>query len=68
LASDNGRYITVTPERAILSVGDGWPLHMAVINKVLAVSLPERLLSGRFASKTAVRFQNGNGQLELEAF
>jgi hypothetical protein len=31
LASGHGRYITVTPERAIVSVGE-WPLHIAVIN------------------------------------
>jgi hypothetical protein len=31
LASGHGRYITVTPERTILSVGE-WPLHIAVIN------------------------------------
>jgi hypothetical protein len=31
LASDHGRYLTVTPERTLLSVGE-WPLHTAVIN------------------------------------
>jgi hypothetical protein len=31
LASGYGRYITVTPERALVSVGE-WPLHIAVIN------------------------------------
>jgi hypothetical protein len=31
LASGHGRYITVTPEREILSVGE-WPLHISVIN------------------------------------
>jgi hypothetical protein len=31
LASGHGRYIAVTPERALVSVG-GWPLHIAVIN------------------------------------
>jgi hypothetical protein len=31
LASGHGRYITVTPERTLLSVGE-WPLHIAVIN------------------------------------
>ena len=31
LASGHGRYITVTPERALVSVGE-WPLHIAVIN------------------------------------
>jgi hypothetical protein len=31
LASSNGRYIAVTPERALVSVVE-WPLHIAVIN------------------------------------
>jgi hypothetical protein len=31
LASSHGRYITVTPERTLVSVGE-WPLHIAVIN------------------------------------
>jgi hypothetical protein len=31
LASGHGRYITVTPERTLLSGGE-WPLHIAVIN------------------------------------
>jgi hypothetical protein len=31
LASGHGRYITVTPERKLVSVGE-WPLHIAVIN------------------------------------
>ena len=31
LASGHGRYITVTPERTLVSVGE-WPLHIAVIN------------------------------------
>jgi hypothetical protein len=31
LASGHGRYITVTTERTIVSVGE-WPLHIAVIN------------------------------------
>jgi hypothetical protein len=30
LASGHGLYITVTPERALLSVEE-WPLHIAVI-------------------------------------
>ena len=29
LANGHGRYITVTPERALVSVGE-WPLHIAV--------------------------------------
>jgi hypothetical protein len=31
LASGHGRYITVTPERTLVSVGE-LPLHIAVIN------------------------------------
>jgi hypothetical protein len=31
LASGHGRYIAVTPELAIVSVGE-WPLRIAVIN------------------------------------
>jgi hypothetical protein len=31
LASGHGRYMTVTPERTLFSVGE-WPLHVAVIN------------------------------------
>jgi hypothetical protein len=31
LASGHGRYKTVTPERAIVPVGE-WPLHVTVIN------------------------------------
>jgi hypothetical protein len=31
LASGHGRYLAVTPEQALLSVGE-WPLHIAVIN------------------------------------
>jgi hypothetical protein len=31
LASGHGRYITVTPERTLVSVGE-WSLHIAVIN------------------------------------
>jgi hypothetical protein len=31
LASGHGRYITVTPERTRVSVGE-WPLHIAAIN------------------------------------
>jgi hypothetical protein len=31
LASGHGRYIAVTPERALLSVWK-WPLHIAVID------------------------------------
>jgi hypothetical protein len=31
LTNGHGRYINVTPERTILSVGE-WPLHITVIN------------------------------------
>jgi hypothetical protein len=31
LTSGHGRYITVTPERTLLSVGK-WPLHIAIIS------------------------------------
>jgi hypothetical protein len=31
LTNGHGRYITVTPERALLSVGE-WPLHITVLN------------------------------------
>jgi hypothetical protein len=31
LVSGHGRYITVTPERTLVSFGE-WPLHIAVIN------------------------------------
>jgi hypothetical protein len=31
LTNDQGRYITVTPERTTVSVGE-WPSHEAVIN------------------------------------
>ena len=50
LASGHGRYITVTPERALVSVGE-WPLHIAV--KFLTVSLPKPP-SGGFGSETAI--------------
>jgi hypothetical protein len=47
LASGHGRYITVTPERALVSVGE-WPLHTAVIN------LPPRHFRNGFVTVTAV--------------
>jgi hypothetical protein len=31
LTNGHGRYITVTPERTLVSVGE-WPLHITVIN------------------------------------
>jgi hypothetical protein len=52
LTNGHGRYITVTPERELLSVGE-WPLHVAVINKFVAVSIPKRFRNGRFTSETA---------------
>ena len=51
LASGHGRYITVTPERALVSVGE-WPLHIAVT--FLTVSLPKPPCNGRFTSETAI--------------
>ena len=53
LASGHSRYITVTPERTLVSVGE-WPLHIAV-NKCVTVSLPKRFRNGSFTSETAVR-------------
>ena len=50
LANGHGRYITVTPERALVSVGE-WPLHIAV--KFLTVSLPKPPYGG-FRSETAI--------------
>jgi hypothetical protein len=51
LASGHGRYITVTPERTLLSVGE-WPLHIDI-----AISLPKRFRNGRFTSETATWIQ-----------
>ena len=66
LASDHGHYITVTPERALVSVG-GWPLQIYNRYKFVTVSLPERLRSVRFITETAVwRFQKRNGHLDPE--
>jgi hypothetical protein len=56
LASAHVRYITVTPERTILSVGE-WPLHIYSRYKFVTVSLPKRLRNGRFNSETATWFQ-----------
>ena len=50
LANGHGRYITVTPERALVSVGE-WPLHIAV--KVWTVSLPKPPYGG-FRSETSI--------------
>jgi hypothetical protein len=49
----HGRYITVTPERALSSVGGISVKYIAV--KFLAVSLPKTPCNGRFTSETAVR-------------
>jgi hypothetical protein len=55
LASDHGRYITVTPEQTLFSVGE-WPLHIAVKNLlpffVTAVSILKPPCGG-FRSETA---------------
>jgi hypothetical protein len=55
LASGHGRYITSTPERALVSVGE-WPLHIAVIN------------FNRFASETVTQrpFHMRNDHLDPE--
>ena len=52
LDNGHGRYITVTPERALVSVGK-WPLNLAL--KFLTVSLPKPLCDGRFTLEIAVR-------------
>jgi hypothetical protein len=54
LASGHGRYITVTPERTLLSAGE-WPLHTYSRYKFVTVSLPKRFRNGGFNSETAVR-------------
>jgi hypothetical protein len=54
LARGHGRYITVTPERTFVSVGE-WPLHSRY--KFLTVSLPKRFLNGRLTSETATWIQ-----------
>jgi hypothetical protein len=56
LASGHGRYIAVTPERTLVSVGE-WPLHINV--KFITVLLPKRLRNSRFGfrSKTATWIQ-----------
>jgi hypothetical protein len=68
LASGHGRYITVTTERTLVSVGE-WPLHIAYSRyNFLAASLPKRFRNGRFTSETAVRrFQKLNRHLDPEA-
>jgi hypothetical protein len=53
LTNGHGRYITVTPERTLVSVGE-WPLHIAVI--FVTVSLLKPPCSG-FRSETATWIQ-----------
>jgi hypothetical protein len=56
LASGHGRYITVTPEQTLVSVGE-WPLHITVIETcVTAVSLLKTPCSS-FKSETATWIQ-----------
>ena len=64
LANGHGRYITATPERALVSVGE-CPLHLAVT--FLNVSLPKPPCKGRFTSETAARrFQKRNRHMDPE--
>jgi hypothetical protein len=49
LTNGHGRYMTVTPEQTLVSVGE-WPLHIYCRYKFIAVSLPKRLRNGRFTS------------------
>jgi hypothetical protein len=58
LTNGHGRYITVTPERALLSDGE-WPLLYIYYKryKFVTASLPKRLRNGRFASETATWIQ-----------
>jgi hypothetical protein len=70
LTNGHGRYMAVTPERALASFGE-WPLHVTVTlyssYKFVTVSLLKRLHNGRFNSETAVRrFQKRNGHLDPE--
>jgi hypothetical protein len=41
LASGHSRYITVTPKRTLVSVGE-WPLNIIARYKFVTVSLPKR--------------------------
>ena len=53
LASGHGRYMTVAPERTLVSVGE-WPLHVTYSrHKFVTVSLPKRFRNGRCSSETA---------------
>jgi hypothetical protein len=70
LASGHGRYITVTPERTLVSVGE-WPLHVTCydrykfFNRFTYETVTVR--NGRFTSETAVRwFQKLNRRLVPE--
>ena len=68
LASGHGRHITitVTPERALVSVGE-WPLPLHIAVTFLDVSLPKPPCNGRFNSETSVwRFQKKNFHLDPE--
>jgi hypothetical protein len=65
LASGHGRYITVIPERALVSVGE-WPLDVTVIN-FLSFHFRNGFVTAGFASETAVRrFQKRNRHLDPE--
>ena len=55
LANGHGRYMTVTPERALVSCVR-WGMAVACGRyKFVTVSLPKRFRNGRFISETAVR-------------
>jgi hypothetical protein len=63
LANGHGRYMALTAERTLVSVGV-WPLHTTV-KKFVTVSPPKRLRNGRFASENTVQwFQKRNGHLD----
>ena len=67
LTNGHGRYITATPERALVSCVR---LGVAVTcsrYKFVTVALLKRLRNGRFNSQTAVwRFKKRNGHLDPE--
>jgi hypothetical protein len=66
LTNGHGRYMAVTPEWTLFSVGE-WPLHLTVINLFVTVSLLKRFRNGRFTSETAMRrFQKRNDHLDPE--
>jgi hypothetical protein len=65
LTNGYGHYITVTPERALASVG-GMPVKCIAV-KFLAVSIPKPPCNGRLTSETtARRFQKRNRHLDPE--